>query len=349
MSPSSLNFQLALRTGLALAFLVALDLVLGLGPAQRLPLLGAAFATSTGARWELAGRRWPIVAVDLVGKSAGLLLGYGAASITLWDGQTLVLPGLIAGAALIGSLTLTHRGLWWVSVQSFIFFGIGGLLADRIDDPLAVAGLALAGAAFMALWLDLPRLLRRPLSAAEPHATLLDAKAVLNHPGRAALLRLALTTALSVALSYGAAVALGLERPYWAPLAAVLVLRPDYMETLSRVLMRSLWTVIGCVVPTLLILALPPGNAAYAVLFLLAAMGTALVNGQQFRYFIAFLTATMILLISMGTGGILENAETRIYATAIGGALAFAVSSLLGLLAPLFHAPARPHPPDPEE
>jgi hypothetical protein len=323
MTLHDLNWSLSIRVGAALLVLVAIDRILEVPTAARIAMFGAAFATSTGARWNLGGRRLPIVVLDLAGKAAGFIAGWVAAQVPIWNGLTLVLPGLALCAAVVGALNLAHRGLWWIGVQCFVFFGIGGFLAGNAPSPVSPALHIIAAGMFMALWLDIPWLRRRPGAPQRPGGESI----VVPRFGDA--LRGALIASASVGLSYALAIAAGLTHAYWAPLAGLVVLKPDHLETREFVIRRTVFTIVGVAAATALVLAVPPGHHALYGLFVVSAMATAAVNGLEFRYFVCGLSATAILLVTMGNSAIVANAEQRVVATMIGGVVAVAVSRLV--------------------
>lgn len=334
-----LNWTLAATVGIALAALLgAVIWWLALPPAQVLSVVGAAFATSTGANWVLGGRRWPIVALDLMGKSAGLLAGCYAAQVPLWQDMTLAPPGMVVLAAVVGTLNLAHKGLWWLGVQSFIFYGIGSYLGDRIGNPWQTAGAILLAAGYMAACLELPHLLRR-LRGEGPRPTHDPARDIAA-VSRPQALRLGLTAAMAVGLSWWVAGAVGVTHGYWAPLGAIFALRPDYVTTRQMVIRRGIFTILGALTATLLVALLPPGHFSVPLLFLVAAMAAAMLNGQEFRYFIAAITAALVLMISMATGSVEANAADRIWATIIGCVVTVTVAYGVRLILGLLRAPA---------
>jgi hypothetical protein len=91
---------------------------------------------------------------------------------------------------------------------------------------------------------------------------------------------------------------------------------------------------VGCGLATAAVLLLPPGHMSVYALFILSAMATAAVNGAEFRYFICALSATVVLMVTMGNGAVVENAELRVVATLIGGAFAVAAVWLMDRMLP---------------
>ncbi len=333
MKVSELNWTTAVVVGLALtALLIVVVGLADLPVALSLPVTGAAFATSTGANWILGGRRLPIVAIDLLGKSLGLVAGCYAAQVTLWGEVTLAPVGMVVIAALVGTLNLAHKGLWWLGVQSFIFFGIGTYLGDRIAAPWQTAGAILLAAAYMAACLELPYLWRRLHGA--PRREHHDPARDITHVGPLQALRLGLTAALAVWICWWVADWAEVKHGYWAPMVAIFVLRPDYLTTRQMLVRRGLFTLLGAVVATVAVALLPPGHLSLYVLFVIAAMGAATVNGQEFRYFIALITAALVLMISMASGTVEQNAIDRVYATLLGCAVTIAVAWVVWVLWP---------------
>jgi uncharacterized membrane protein YccC len=116
-----------------------------------------------------------------------------------------------------------------------------------------------------------------------------------------------------------------LQRAYWIPLTAVILLRPDFTTTFSRGLARAGGTVLGAIVASVITALVGPSPVLAAVL----AVGFAWVGYTLFNvnYAIFSLAITCYVVFLLASAGAPEHlsAVDRVAATLIGGALAFAV------------------------
>lgn len=131
---------------------------------------------------------------------------------------------------------------------------------------------------------------------------------------------------LAVLLPIAAAVAHGLaaRRGYWVPVTALLVLKPDFTATVSRGVARVAGTAAGVVVASLVADGLHPRGVALAVLVALLAYGAFAFFPASYAVFAVFITAEVVLLISVADPQPLATAADRLLDTVVGGALAFA-------------------------
>jgi hypothetical protein len=134
-------------------------------------------------------------------------------------------------------------------------------------------------------------------------------------------------------VSAGTAVALavlierGLTLPngYWAPMTALIVMRPDIAEMRSRVSQRIAGTLVGGVLATLAAEALRPSPAAIAALSVLFAWSAYASRGANYGVFTASVTGAVVFLLSLSGAPEPLNALHRLLATALGALLAIAV------------------------
>jgi len=134
-------------------------------------------------------------------------------------------------------------------------------------------------------------------------------------------------------ISAGTAVALavlierGLTLPngYWAPMTALIVMRPDIAEMRSRVSQRIAGTLVGGVLATLAAEALRPSPAAIAALSVLFAWSAYGSRRANYGVFTASVTGAVVFLLSLAGAPEPLNALHRLLATALGALLAIAV------------------------
>ena len=133
-------------------------------------------------------------------------------------------------------------------------------------------------------------------------------------------LRLAVTVGLATAC-YRIA---GVERGYWIPLTALIVLRPEFQDTIGRGLARVAGTLAGAALATAIVWLFAPGPAAQVVLLLAFIYGCYALFRINYAVFAACLTGYVIFLLMLSGVGELTAATMRAAYTIAGGALALA-------------------------
>ena len=113
---------------------------------------------------------------------------------------------------------------------------------------------------------------------------------------------------------------------YWAPLTAVMVMRPDFSQTYSRAVARIAGTALGVVLASLVIAGLETGSAAPNdwVLTALAvvSMGGAYLTILRYAAMSTCVAAYVVFLLAMDSTGLISTAEERVGQTLLGGLLA---------------------------
>ena len=131
-------------------------------------------------------------------------------------------------------------------------------------------------------------------------------------------LRLAATVGLATAVYR----AWGIERGYWITLTALIVLRPEFHDTIARGLARIAGTLAGAALATLIVWIYPPGHAALMVLIAVFVYGCYALFRINYAVFAACLTAYVIFLLMLSGIGEMTAATLRALYTIAGGALA---------------------------
>jgi uncharacterized membrane protein YccC len=220
-------------------------------------------------------------------------------------------------AAACAALALIDEDLWWIALQAVIALLIASYYAGPLGAATTRAGVVLAGGAAQTLMVvALARLFpsaagRLPAAPPRPPS---PRRLFVGHTIRAAV---------CVAGTLWLAHRLGLSNGYWAPMTAMLVLKPGLTETNTRGLARMGGTVIGALGATLYALIV-----AYWPPLLILGVGVAAASAfalQKAHYAVltSFITATVVLLLSLALGnGAPVNAEHRLIATLLGGVAA---------------------------
>jgi hypothetical protein len=287
-------------------------------PAGGTVAAGAAFAVGFGAARELGGRRWAAMLGALVGMPIAAFVG------TLLGQYSIEFVAVAAAAAAgCAALALHNEDLWWVVLQVVIIFLVAGFFEGRVEAAEWRAGIVFVGGAFQVciVW-ALAHLYPRgaaPIirSTLEPNT---DRRLLIMHMARAAI---------CVAGGIALIAPLHLANGYWAPMTALIVLKPRLHETRSRGLARLGGTVGGCVVATLYAMLCRDQPALLLGGMTVAAGAAFALQKAHYASLTASITATVVLLVSLGEATPLVNAEHRIAATLIGGLLALLVATVI--------------------
>ncbi len=140
--------------------------------------------------------------------------------------------------------------------------------------------------------------------------------------------RYALHLAIALSVAIAAERALALRNGYWVPMTALLVLRPDTRHTMARAFARVAGTIGGAAIASAVILSMHPGRTVLALLVALAALGAYVFQRATYGLLSACATAYVVFILSLVGLAEKEVAESRIAATALGGAIALAVQSV---------------------
>lgn len=133
-------------------------------------------------------------------------------------------------------------------------------------------------------------------------------------------LRVGVTLAAAVAISH----LFPLGHGYWLPMTVMIVLKPDFATTLSRGLGRSVGTVLGAGLVTLLLAALAPSPAVLIALTVaLYAASVAVLRANYVIYSVGIASLVVVLLAFTGSPAPSLAADRSFY-TLLGAALALA-------------------------
>ena len=118
---------------------------------------------------------------------------------------------------------------------------------------------------------------------------------------------------------------LAVPHGYWLALTVGVVLRQDYLSTLTRGLARFGGTLVGVLLASLLVWALHPGLAALGLLSLGAAWLVYALFPTSYAAFSAAIT--LYVVFSVSASGLPERlvVEQRIWLTLLGGLMALGV------------------------
>jgi uncharacterized membrane protein YccC len=136
------------------------------------------------------------------------------------------------------------------------------------------------------------------------------------------ILRHAIRVSAVAAVGYLIGTALPFGHGYWAPMAAVMVMRPDFSQTYSRAVARFGGTLIGVALATGLVQVAHPDTALSATLAVICAglMYLVMRTGQLAAQ--ACIAAYVVFLLGMGGEAWDQTVPERVVLTLVGGLLA---------------------------
>jgi uncharacterized membrane protein YccC len=115
---------------------------------------------------------------------------------------------------------------------------------------------------------------------------------------------------------------LPLQRAYWIPLTAVIVLRPDFTATFTRGIARVAGTVAGAVIASLITALVHPAGEVYLILAIAFATAGYMLFSVNYAVFSVAITCYVVFLLAFAGAPEQTSAFDRVGATFLGGALA---------------------------
>ncbi|MER7777752.1 FUSC family protein [Streptomyces sp. NPDC096191] len=134
--------------------------------------------------------------------------------------------------------------------------------------------------------------------------------------------RHALRLAAVAPLGYLIASPLPVGHGYWAPIASVMVMRPDFHRTYARAVGRLAGTLAGVALATGMVRALGPDAHVFGALAVVSAALSYTLLRTGYAYSQCFTAAYVVFLLGMGGHAWEQTVPERVVLTLLGGALA---------------------------
>ncbi|MFJ2396373.1 FUSC family protein [Streptomyces sp. NPDC087843] len=134
--------------------------------------------------------------------------------------------------------------------------------------------------------------------------------------------RHAVRLAAVATIGYLIAARLPLGHGYWAPIASVMVMRPDFHRTYARAVARLAGTLAGVALATGMVRALGPDAHVSAALAVVSAGLSYTLIRTGYAYSQCFTAAYVVFLLGMGGQAWEQTVPERVVLTLLGGALA---------------------------
>ena len=136
------------------------------------------------------------------------------------------------------------------------------------------------------------------------------------------ILRHAVRLATVAAVGYLLGRLLPLGHGYWAPLAAVMVMRPEFSQTYSRAVARFGGTLVGVFLASAIVEAAHPGTGPLAALAVICALLMYLLMRTGYAVAQACVGAYVVFLLGMAGDDLSQTVFERVLLTLAGGLLA---------------------------
>ena len=316
---------------------VALCLAIGLGaghPGAGLIASGGAMTIGFGAKQQIEESRLLPMILASIGIAVSVFLGMIAGH----ENAILVPMAALWGFG-YGMLTQREAGYGWVGQQCVVTLLVGSAFPFSARAALVRASLLLAGGAIQVVWssiaLRLWGQLRKDLVdlrhriRAEQDALRTMMLEVAGHVKQGQFRYSVFPYAVRLMVTLGVSTEiyrrLHFASGYWIPMTALLMLKPGIADTASRAIARTVGTVAGAWLISVLVSHLAPSTlwlAIFTVVFSWLSYATMNIN---YALFAVCITAQIVFLLSLDAIPGRDIAVRRAVCTAIGGALALSV------------------------
>ncbi len=313
---------------------------------------GAAFTVGFAVFHEALSSTLLSMALLTVGIAAATLVGSLGAQ---WTPVVLLL--CVFAAFNYGLLARLDQTTSWIGQQCGVYVVISSYFSNGLHYAVGRTAMVLAGGALQMLLYTGFRFLHRHSHADDPPPPPLlrqlrtrtlqiwtSLRQEVRWKDRSAdgyVLRLVISLGLSTALYRY----LHLRNGYWAPMTALLVLKPKWANTLSRGIARLAGTLVGAGICAFLAYVSPPfPHWMYFLLIALTGYLCFALQAVNYALFSAVLTVYTVFLFAFGGFSERSAADIRLLNTAIGGLLALLVDFIAKQFGP------RPNPtPEPTQ
>jgi len=274
------------------------------------------------------------------------VLTLGIASGTLAGSLGAEKPALVLALAILAAINYGLLGeigstSSWIGQQCAVFVVIASYFPLGVHYAVGRTEMVLAGGALQMLSYTAFHLHPRALGARPPVLPLLRARAlrILKQVRKdlawgSSMVSYILRLVLAVGLSSAIYQAFHIRNGYWAPMTALLVLKPQWFNTLSRGIARLSGTLLGAGVALMFALWVPLPAWLTFTITVVAAWGCYATQAVNYALFSFAITIYIVFLFRFGGFSDRSAAHLRLVNTAIGGGIALAIDLLWKLLAP---------------
>ena len=273
----------------------------------------------------------------------------GLASGTLAGSLGAEVPALVLLLALIASVNyglLAELGPTssWIGQQCAVFVVIASYFPRGVHYAVGRAEMVLTGGALQMLLytaFHLHRLHPRAIATRVPIIPALRQRALQllqlirsDFYWGSAMVSYILRLLLAVGISSAIYQWFHIRNGYWAPMTAILVLKPQWSSTLSRGIARLFGTLLGAGVALMFALWVPLPLWLTFTLCVIAAWGCYATQAVNYALFSFSITLYIVFLFRFGGFSDRSAAHLRLLNTALGGGIALAIDFAWKLLHP---------------
>jgi hypothetical protein len=321
----------AVESTVAVAVALALGEITG-HPSAGSIAAGAAFTVGFAVFHEALSSTILSMALLTLGIASATLAGSLGAQSTV-----LVLFLCVLAAFNYGVLAGLDATANWIAQQCGVFVVVSSYFANGAHYALGRSAMVLTGGVLQMIVFTVSRFVHRyarPDSPAPPPVlrqirtragqlwTCFLAEARWKASTNGYVIRLSVTLLLSTALYRG----FHWRNGYWAPMTALLVLKPKWANTLSRGIARLTGTLAGAALCAFLATFHAPFHHwTYFVLIIVTAYLCFALQAVNYALFSAILTTYTVFLFAFGGFSERSAADLRLVNTAVGGVLALLV------------------------
>ena len=326
---SNAHVVAAFRCTIPIAIVLTAGLAYGSGTAG-VVAAGGAMSVGMASLKQVMKSHTALMVVTALGMTFSTVAG------TL-GGKWLIL--LVALAALwgwmCGMLTAVGQDAYWIGLQCVIALGVAGFYPNGWRYAGYRAGLILVGAVLQIVVAVLA--VRTGVSREGefdwPHGVRGSFEGAMgrlrdNLNVRSDAFQFGLRLALTLAVATATYRLLGLERGYWIPMTALLVLKPTPHDTRIRGVARSIGTIVGAGVATAIAVILRPGPILLVVLVGGFAWLCFAILDINYAAFAVAITAYIVFLLAIAGLPEPKALVERTGYTVAGGMLALAMDWL---------------------
>lgn len=313
---------MASRCTPALAIALAAGIALG-SPGAGLVAAAGAFTTGLGSLQRIRGSSLIPMLLAAVGMAfstfVGMVIGHQ-------DPLFVLVAGLWAAAYAL--LTSMKGGTSWVGLQCTVFLLVASAFHTTPEAALLRCGLILGGGLLQTLITAI--ILHGPWHRGEARSPENDEPGLLASIGslrqcaslRTPVCLYSLRMTLVVMASTEVFRHLNFLSGYWIPMTTLLVVRPDFVQTLTRGLMRVSGTLLGAGVAGMIAAHLHPSPPVLAVLIVFFAWWAYSLLNVNYSLFTLNLTAYVVFLLALSGLPPATVVHRRAACTLLGGAIA---------------------------
>ncbi len=312
------------RLSPALAVVLSAGLIGG-DPAAAAIATAGAYVVGFGTYQQFTRSQAAPMVFAAIGMTASTFLGTLAGTTT----ATMTLVALVYGF-FCGLLPAVGMGIFWIAQQCAVFLLIAGAYPGGFGAAFGRTALISAGGATqIACYALIVVLVEGTIRALPVAAIMADARLALaglriQVHRRSPLLGFAIRFALVLAAAVLTERLLAIPNGYWVAMTALLLMRPDFQDTLARSVGRVVGTIAGAATATVVSYVIGSGAVALAalvVVFAFLAYATLRLNYGVFSFFVTGYVIFLLVLAGLAEPRV---AGVRIVATLIGGAFAVA-------------------------